>query len=305
MPIAIDLQFLGHPRVIAAAVLAAEAGIALVDPGPASCLPALEAGLQAHGYGLGDVRAVLLTHIHLDHAGAAGSLVRRLPGLEVHVHERGARHLADPAKLLASATRLYGADMERLWGEFLPVPAGNLRALQGGETIAWRGRRLEVAYTPGHASHHVSYLDTADGTAYVGDTAGVRVSGDYVLAPTPPPDIDVELWRESLERIREWSPVRLFLTHFGESGPAAVHLARCGEALQRSAEAVRATLAEPGGDADRIATFVGGLREDIRRALPEHEARAAELAAPFDQLWLGLARYWRKREGEGPSPGTA
>jgi glyoxylase-like metal-dependent hydrolase (beta-lactamase superfamily II) len=295
MPTAIDLRFQGQPRVIASAVLAADDGIALVDPGPASCLPALEAGLQALGYGLVDVRALLLTHIHLDHAGAAGTLAARLPGLAVHVHEKGAPHMADPTKLLASATRLYGADMERLWGEFLPVPRANLRVLSGGEVLTWRGRRIEVAYTPGHAVHHVSYLDTADGTAYVGDTAGIHVGYDYLLPPTPPPDIDVEVWEQSLDRLLAWSPVRLFLTHFGEVGPVPAHLERFRAALRRSAAMVREALAGPGDDAVKIAAFEAHLRADVRRVMPEEAARSTEMAAPFAQLWMGLARYWRKR----------
>ena len=186
----IDLQFQGRPGVIATAVIPVGGGVVLVDPGPTSCLPALEAGLAALHHRLADVRALLLTHIHLDHAGAAGTIVARVPGLPVYVHDIGARHLASPEKLLASATRLYGAAMDSLWGEFRAVPAASLRSLAGGETLDLDGRRFDVAYTPGHAVHHVSYLDRTDGTAYVGDTAGIRVRPGYVLPATPPPDID-------------------------------------------------------------------------------------------------------------------
>ncbi|MGE3275793.1 MAG: MBL fold metallo-hydrolase [Vicinamibacterales bacterium] len=292
----IDLQFRGHANVIASAVLEGPDGIALVDPGPTSCLPALEAGLARLGLSLGDVRALLLTHIHLDHAGASGTIAARVPGLQVHVHERGAPHLIDPTKLLASATRLYGDQMDTLWGRFDPVPADAVQVLRGGETLEVARRPMRVAYTPGHAVHHVSYLDESDGTAYVGDTGGIRVSYDYLLAPTPPPDIDVERWLESLDTIGAWSPVRLFLTHFGPSEGAARHLARYRETLARQAALVRDTLA---GDADtddaRIAAFTHALRADVRQAMPEADAVSTELAAPFDQLWLGLARYWRKR----------
>jgi glyoxylase-like metal-dependent hydrolase (beta-lactamase superfamily II) len=291
----IDLNFRGSPRIIATAVLAGPGGVTLVDPGPSSCLSALEAGLATRGYRLRDVRTILLTHIHLDHAGAAGTIVERVPEIKVHVHERGASHMIDPTKLLASATRLHGDQMDKLWGPFQPVPAANLNVLQGGERLDLGDAVLRVAYTPGHAKHHVSFLDERTGVAYVGDTAGVCVSGDYVIAPTPPPDIDVEVWNQSLDLIDAWQPVSLFLTHCGDVTPARPHLARVRAALQASAEVVRASLSMPGTDEERIQSFVEHLRRDIRKSLPEHEARAAELAAPFDQLWQGLARYWSKR----------
>ena len=291
----IDLNFRGSDRVIATAVLTGPDGVTLVDPGPTSCLPALENGLGQRGLTLRDVRALLITHIHLDHAGAVGSIVERVPAIEVHVHERGAPHMVDPAKLLASATRLYGDQMETLWGAFLPVPAANLHVLQGGERIAAAGTTLAVAYTPGHAKHHVSFLDEATGVAYVGDTGGIRVSGDYLLAPTPPPDIDLAAWRESLLVIEAWNPVSLFVTHFGVVTGAKAHLARFRETLAAQAEAVRQSLTAGNTDDERTRVFVEQLRREVRKAMPEHEARATELAAPFDQLWQGLDRYWKKQ----------
>lgn len=288
----IDLNFRGSDRVIAAVVLIGPDGVTLIDPGPTSCLPALESGLRERGLTLRDVRTLLLTHIHLDHAGAAGAIVERVPAIRVHVHERGAPHMADPAKLLASATRLYGDQMDVLWGAFLPVPAANLTALHGGERMAAAGTTLQVAYTPGHAKHHVSYLDETTGVAYVGDTGGIRVIGDYLIAPTPPPDIDLAAWRESLAAIEAWQPVSLFLTHFGAVTPAKAHLARFRETLAAQAEAVRHSLTAGSTDEERTRAFVEQMRRDVRQAMPEHEARAMELAAPFDQLWQGLARYW-------------
>jgi glyoxylase-like metal-dependent hydrolase (beta-lactamase superfamily II) len=296
----IDLQFQGHPGVIATAVIPIGGGVVLVDPGPSSCLPALERGLAALNHSLTDVRAVLLTHIHLDHAGAAGTIARRVPGVPIYVHEIGARHLASPEKLLASATRLYGDAMDRLWGEFLAVPAPSLRPLAGGESVTLDGRRFEVAYTPGHAVHHVSYFDGVDGTAYVGDTAGIQVSPGYVLPATPPPDIDLERWEASLAAIERWSPRRLYLTHFGPVDTPAPHLAMYRAALARSAERVRASLADDSDDEARIADWEAWLRADVRTRMPEAAAVAAESAAPFRQLWLGLARYWRKR-AEAPA----
>lgn len=295
----IDLQFRGSPRVIATAVLQGADGVTLIDPGPTSCLPALESGLRDRGLALRDVRTLLLTHIHLDHAGSCGTIVERVPGARVYVHERGAPHMIDPAKLLASATRLYGDRMDALWGVFQAVPAANVTVLKGGERIELAGTGLKVAYTPGHAKHHVSYLDEHGGTAYVGDTAGVQVSGNYLIAPTPPPDIDIEAWQQSLNTIDAWQPVALFLTHFGPVSPARAHLARFRTTVATAAETARQMIGAGGSDEELAKRFAERMRQDVRKALPEHEARAAELAAPFDQLWQGLARYWqKKREGQ-------
>ena len=292
----IDLNFRGSPRVIAAAIVPGRDGLTIVDPGPTSCLPALEAGLAARGHRLRDVRTILLTHIHLDHAGAAGTIVERVPDVRVYVHEHGAPHMLDPGKLLASATRLWGADqMDRLWGAVLPLPAASVTTLAGGERLEIGGTSLRVAYTPGHAKHHVSFLDEHAGVAYVGDTAGVRISGDYVIVPTPPPDIDVEAWHASLDTIGAWQAVSLFITHYGDITPSRAHLERTREALTRSAEVVKAGLDQPGTDESRMKAYADYVRKDIRKTLSEPEARAAELAAPFDQLWQGLARYWNRK----------
>jgi len=294
----IDLQFRGSPRVIATAILQGADGVTLIDPGPTSCLPVLESGLRDRGLTLRDVRTLLLTHIHLDHAGATGTIAERVPGVGVYVHERGAPHMIDPAKLLASATRLWGDRMDAVWGAFQPVPAANVSVLKGGERLELAGRAIRVAYTPGHAKHHVSYLDEHAGMAYVGDTAGVRVS-DYLIAPTPPPDIDIEAWQQSLNTIDAWQPVSLFLTHFGPVSPGRAHLARFRRTVATAAETSREMIAAGGSDEELSRRFTERMRLDVRKALPEHEARVAELAAPFDQLWQGLARYWQKnRDGQ-------
>jgi glyoxylase-like metal-dependent hydrolase (beta-lactamase superfamily II) len=251
----------------------------IVDPGPSTGLEALLEGLCGE-----EPRGLLLTHIHLDHAGASGSLARRFPDLTVYVHELGAPHLIDPSKLLKSASRLYGDDMERLWGEVEPVPEERLHVLSGGETV--EGFRVE--YTPGHACHHVCYLHEASGAAYTGDTAGVRIRpSEIVVAPTPPPDIDVEAWFASLDIVANWEPTALCPTHFGRSDDVESHLDRMREALQRSSERAR------GADEE---SFVGGLEEYVRAAVDEETAQCYFQAAPPDQLWQGLERYWRKRE---------
>ncbi len=263
----IDLQFRGSPRVVATALLNGPGGLTLIDPGPTSCLPALEAGLRDRGLTLRDVRTLLLTHIHLDHAGATGTIVERVPGIKVYVHERGAPHMIDPEKLLASVTRLYGDQMDTLWGAFLPVPASQVTVLTGGERLDISGTSMRVAYTPGHAKHHVSFLDERAGMAYVGDTAGIRITGDYLLAPTPPPDIDIEAWQSSLDVIDAWQPVSLFLTHFGPVTPARAHLARFRTTLTAMAEAVRDALKAGGSEEEQIRGFVDRMREEARRGL--------------------------------------
>jgi glyoxylase-like metal-dependent hydrolase (beta-lactamase superfamily II) len=294
----IDVNFLGVPGIIATAVLHGPGGVALIDPGPTSTLPALRAALAQAGIGLTDVRSIVLTHIHLDHAGATGTIVHEHPDVRVYVHEKGAPHMIDPGKLLASATRLWGADMDRLWGEVRPVPTAVVVSLAGGERIDAAGRDLTVAYTPGHASHHVSFYNADSGVAFVGDTAGICLGrGGFVLPPTPPPDIDPEAWRASLTLIEGWGADTLFITHFGAHAPAHAHLTEMADHITLLANLVRASLARPGDDESREVWFTDEVRRELRRRLPEDNARAYEVAGRFDLNWKGLARYWRKRAG--------
>jgi glyoxylase-like metal-dependent hydrolase (beta-lactamase superfamily II) len=270
----IDVEHLGRPRVIGCW----EVDGALIDPGPESSLPTL---LEAIG---GErPRALLLTHIHLDHAAATGAMVRRWPDLEVFVHERGAPHLIDPSKLLASAERLYGERMEQLWGEIVPVPEANVRPLSRGETVLG----MRVAYTPGHASHHVSYLHEDSGTAFVGDIAAVKIPpGDLIVPPTPPPDIDVELWERSIGIVEGWAPERLGLTHFGAVEQPAEHFARVRERLREEAQLAR-ELSEEDYERRQVERVEASLG-------PENAAEMIQCVPPQYQ-WRGLDRYWRKR----------
>ena len=291
-----DLMHRGRPRVIATAVVQSAAGVALIDPGPTSCLETLRAALAEAGIAIADVRTLLLTHIHLDHAGATGSLLRENPDITVHVHERGAPHMIDPSKLLASAARLYGDEMDELWGAFLPVPEANVRVLRGGERIRAADRRFEVAYTPGHASHHVSFLDRDSGIAFVGDVAGVRPGRAlFVLPPTPPPDIDVEVWAQSIELVRQWRAPTLFVTHFGAHHDPDAHLDAMQTHLTTMTDIARECIAAGGGAADEQGRFVDEMRAYIVQHVPAAEASLLGTAAPLDQCFLGLARYWRKR----------
>ena len=292
----LDLQFQNMPSVIATVVLHGKGGVALIDPGPSSTLPVLRAELDRAGMGTSDITALVLTHIHLDHAGATGTLVRENPRLRVYVHERGAPHMIDPSKLIASATRLYGDDMDRLWGEFRPVPIEVITPLSGGERISAGGRDLEVAYTPGHASHHVSYFNRDAGIGFVGDTAGIRLAPrSYVLPPTPPPDVDLEAWAHSLRSIEQYGSDTLFLTHFGPSAPAGAHLREFADHLDLASELVKASLARDGTDADREAWFTDEIRRELRQTANDADAHAYEVAGRFDLSWRGLARYWRKK----------
>jgi glyoxylase-like metal-dependent hydrolase (beta-lactamase superfamily II) len=292
----VDLHFLGRPHAIATGVISGAGEHALVDPGPTSCLERLEEGLHARGVPLQEVTHLLLTHIHLDHAGAAGTIVKRHPHIQVLVHERGATHMIDPTKLLDSATRLYGKDMDRLWGEFRAVPAANVRILAGGEQVSVAGRTFDVAYTPGHASHHVSYFDASSGVAFVGDTAGICIDGGYILPPTPPPDIDVEAWEQSARLIERWQPRTLFLTHFGPSPfPPATHLQTLIDHLHTTSAIARKLLAEEGSDEDRAQRFADLVRTEMRRNMTDAQLSSYGVAAPFEMLFPGLGRYWRKR----------
>lgn len=270
---AIDLMHLGRERVICAF----EVGGLVVDPGPTSCLDTLLEGLED------EPRALLLTHVHLDHAGAAGTLARKFPSLQVYVHERGAPHVADPSRLWESAKRLYGDDMERLWGEMEPVDPERIHILEGGETIE---DTMYVTYTPGHASHHVSYFDTTSGEAYVGDVAGVRLPPhEYTVPPTPPPDIDIDEWLVSVDRIEGLRPQALCLTHFGRFTDVSGQLARVRESLAMRSRRAREMTAEE---------FAEWSEAETRSAVDFDTAEALLCAAPPDQLGMGLRRYWDK-----------
>ncbi len=272
----IDVEHLGRPHVIGCW----EVDGILVDPGPESSLQTLLAGL-----GEERPRAIALTHIHLDHAAATGALVRHWPDLEVYVHERGAPHLVDPSRLLSSAERLYGDRMEYLWGEIVPVPQENVRALAGGEEVLG----MRVAYTPGHASHHVCYLHEESGTAFVGDVAAVRIPDtNLVVPPTPPPDIDIETWLESIGVVEAWSPERLAVTHFGPIDDPAEHLDVVRERLVEEARLAR--------ELDEDA-YEARHRELVAERASSAEAEAELIqCVPPEYQWRGLDRYWRKRE---------
>ncbi|HUQ22282.1 MAG TPA: MBL fold metallo-hydrolase [Gaiellaceae bacterium] len=269
----IDLCHMGAARTVGAYVLDTSGGLSLFDCGPTSCFDALKAGLGERGYELRDVKQLLLSHIHLDHAGAAGVLVREQPELTVWVSEIGAPHLVDPSRLERSARRLYGDAFDELWGELAPVPEQNIRIASD------RVGDLQVFPAPGHASHHVCYFDGA--TLYAGDAAGVRIQPSRsVLPPTPPPDVDIEGWYRTLEEIERRAPERLALIHFGIANDVSRHLAELRERLDTWAGRV-----EHGASEEE---FVAAGKAD----LPPDEAEEYDRAMPFWQSYQGLKRYW-------------
>ncbi len=266
-------------RVIGVYLLETEDGPALHDCGPTTCIPALKEGLRARGLELGDLRHLLLSHIHLDHAGAAGMLVREHPGLQVHVSEVGAPHLVDPSKLERSARRLYGETFDPLWGELAPVPQENVHA------VSDRVLGLDCFPSPGHASHHVCYVGN-EGTLYAGDAAGVRIQpGRHILPVAPPPDVDLEAWGRTIDELERRAPERLALIHFGVVEDPAEHLPRLREQLALWAERVRAGMSQD--------EFVAACRRELEAE--EDGTPCYERAAPFWQSYLGLKRYWDKQ----------
>jgi glyoxylase-like metal-dependent hydrolase (beta-lactamase superfamily II) len=278
-PAPLDLHYFGTPRVIGAYLVETDDGLALFDCGPTSSTDALRARLDERGFALADLRHLLLSHIHLDHAGAAGVLVREHPGLQVHVSEIGAPHLIDPSRLEHSARRLYGDAFDSLWGELAPVPAANVHVV--GDRVLG----LDCFSAPGHASHHVCYV-AADGTLYAGDAAGVRLQPSrHILPVSPPPDVDVQAWHRTIDEIEKRRPERLALVHFGVVGEPAEHLTRLRSQLDLWAARVR-----DGASEDE---FVASARAEL--VSEETDPEPWERAAPLWQSYAGLKRYWDKR----------
>jgi glyoxylase-like metal-dependent hydrolase (beta-lactamase superfamily II) len=274
----IDLHHQGAERVIGSYLLETVDGPALFDCGPSTDVATLKEGLHEHGLALRDVRHLLLSHIHLDHAGAAGVLVREHPSLQVHVSEIGAPHLVDPSRLERSARRLYGESFDSLWGELAPVPQANI------QVVGDRVLGLNCFPSPGHARHHVVYVDD-DGTAYCGDAAGVRIQPHiYVLPPTPPPEVDVEAWHLTLDELGRRQPERLALIHFGVADDPAPHL----DALRRRLDEWTRRV---GGGVEED-EFIASAQADV----PPEARDVYERAMPMWQSYAGLKRYWETRD---------
>jgi glyoxylase-like metal-dependent hydrolase (beta-lactamase superfamily II) len=296
----IDLNWTGRPRSIAAMLMESGSTSVVIDPGPESTLETLRTELQRRGRNFQTLDALLLTHIHLDHAGATGVLARENPNLKVYVHEIGSAHMIDPSRLLASAGRLYGGALKMLYGECMPVPEKNLVSLQGGQRIQIGEAELEVFYTPGHASHHVTYWDQASRTAFVGDTAGIRVEGDAFLLPaTPPPDIDLEIWNQALDMIASWEPERIFLTHFGFIENPVEHIRLYKDRLAEWSALTRKLLESGVETSEAERQFVDAMASEIKSTLPMDAADHYIFNGGLRLSWLGLMRYVRKKDLQG------
>lgn len=290
--ITLDLNFQGRKQAIAAYGIPHSGGIALVECGPASTLPGLRAALAASGYSLRDVTHVLLTHIHLDHGGAAGHLARE--GAQILVHPVGAPHLLNPEKLLASAARIYGEKMESLWGEFLPVPQSRLRVVQDAEEIALDSVRLLAIHTPGHAEHHVAYL--FEEVCFSGDVGGVRMPGyPYLRVPMPPPELHLERWRDTIARLRGLRFKRIAPTHFGLFDDVEWHLAEVDKNLLEAARWLEKVMPNDYAIEDLRRMFAEWMEAQGKAmGLSAETIESFDLANPLGMSADGLYRYWNK-----------
>jgi glyoxylase-like metal-dependent hydrolase (beta-lactamase superfamily II) len=295
----IDLNFLGAEHVIASFLLLGEGGgsAAIVETGPTTCLDSLMGGLKEHGVSPEDVGQVFLTHIHLDHAGASGHLAELLPNATFYVHEVGYPHLVDPSKLWKSATRIYGERMDELWGETRSVPENRIVVLEGGEELEAAGGLLTAHYTPGHAYHHLAYLEPGSAALFAGDVAGIRLPGQsYVRPPTPPPEIDVEAWVQSINLMREISPASLCPTHFGRFDDVERQLNELEQRLQDWLLFVEGRI-DDGAERDEIVDElkIKGDAEMLAEGAGPEESEHYDLAGNYANLTDGLMRYVTKR----------
>lgn len=292
-----DLNFLGTEKVIASFLLAGDGSAAIVETGPTTCLESLADGLKSHGVSPEDVRQVFLTHIHLDHAGASGHVAELLPNATFYVHEVGYPHLADPSKLVKSATRIYGERMEELWGEPRPVPEDRLVVVGDGDEVEAAGGVLVAHDTPGHAYHHLAYLEPDSGTLFAGDVAGIRLPGQsYVRPPTPPPEIDVEAWVRSIQKMRQIEPSILCPTHFGAYDDVERHLAELEQRLQDWLLFIESQV-EEGASREEISEELEakGDAEMLAEGAAPEESEHYDLAGNYPMLTDGLMRYVEKR----------
>lgn len=291
-----DLEHLGRTGYVASHLLDTASGPVLVDVGPGSTVGTLRHGLARHGLEVSDLHAILLSHIHFDHAGATGLLVAEHPALTVYVHQRGAPHLIDPSRLIASATQVFGDRMDFLWGKILPIPADRIRVLSGGESLSFGDRRFDVLYTPGHASHHVVYLEGANRTAYVGDVGGIRVPAiPHAVPVTPPPDFDHEMWLASIAAIEAWAPRRLLSTHFGFSEDPVSHFAQLRQGLREWTDTTQRLLESPGTDPERAAEFERWVIAWLAGKGSPEAIAATVVFSDYKASWYGIARYLRKK----------
>ncbi len=296
----ISLPFQDEEEIIGSYLLAGNNELALIDPGPGSTLETLLEGIHQAGFDAQELTHILLTHVHLDHAGVAGSLTRRVPQARVLVHQSGAPHLLDTSRLIASAQRIYGERMQSLWGEIEAVPAEQLRALEGTEILNVAGRRLEVHYAPGHAIHHVIFFDVHSGELFVGDVAGVRLQGvDFVRPPTPPPDLDLEAWSASLDLIKRLRPDVLYIGHYGAVRNITSHIASLRERLYGWGDFVLGAMNEGKSEEEIITLLIKQANPELERVSRNfRDVVRYDIATNYPMTVQGYMRYWRKKHPE-------
>lgn len=297
----ISHPFQGQHEIVGSYLIAGVNELAIIDPGPGSMIESLLASIREVGFEPEDVTHILATHVHLDHAGATGSLVKQMPQAHVYVHSLGAPHLLDTTKVVASATRIYGDRMKLLWGDIEPTPADRLRVIEDGDKLNMAGRHLQVHYTPGHAIHHVIFFDAHSGELFAGDTAGVRLPGvDYVRPPTPPPDLDLEAWSKSIDLLKRLHPDVLYIGHFGAIKTIESQLERLREKLHAWGDFVLAAMRNGKEEAEIIAMLIEHANPELLQAaqgdpgvLPRYE-----IATNYPMTVQGYMRYWRKKHPE-------
>ena len=296
----ISLPFQDEEEIIGSYLLAGNGELALIDPGPASTLEALLDRLRMTGFDPQDLTHILVTHVHLDHAGVVGALARRAPKAQVYVHKLGAPHLLDTSKLVASAQRIYGDRMQQLWGHIEAVPAEQMKEMEGNEILNIAGRRLEVHYTPGHAVHHVIFFDAHSGELFAGDVAGVRLQGiDFVRPPTPPPDLDLEDWSTSIDLIKRLRPDVLYVAHYGAVRNLTSHIARLRERLYDWGNFVLHAMNDGKSEEEIIGLLIKQANPELERVSRTfHDVVRYDIATNYPMTVQGYMRYWKKKHPE-------
>ena len=296
----ISHPFLGENEIIGSYLLAGRDELAIIDPGPGSMVESLLTSIQAVGFDPQEVTHILATHVHLDHMGAAGTLVRQLPRAQVYAHSKGAPHLLDTAKVVASASRIFGERMKLLWGEIESTPQERLSIIEGGDILNIAGRRLEVHYTPGHAVHHVIFFDAHSGELFAGDVAGVKLQDvDYVRPPTPPPDLDLEAWSNSINLVKSLRPDVLYIGHFGAIKNIPEHFDLLREKLNSWGDFVLGAMRDGKDEAEITALLIEHTKPELLRAAHNsHAIERYEIATNYPMTVQGYMRYWRKKHPE-------
>jgi glyoxylase-like metal-dependent hydrolase (beta-lactamase superfamily II) len=294
----LDTNHMGFSGTVGVYLLPGEDGFALIETGPGSALTTIKEHIASLGFDLANLKAILVTHIHLDHAGAAGQLATET-GATLYVHERGAPHLIDPSRLLASAERIYGDKIATLWGTMIPAPQENVVALTGGERLKIVGHDIDLIYTPGHASHHVSFLLNGE-AMLTGDTAAIHFAGSSVIRPAlPPPEVALESWQDSIKKMLAAKPKRLLLTHYGEVQDAEEHLRQVVERNRQWAALILAGM-QKGEDAKGLEQRLAevSLQELVADGAAPEVIQRHRITSNDEMTVAGLMRYWQKHHPE-------